>query len=307
MKQQTKAYIYAGTAVLMWSTVGSAFKLTLHHLTPLQMLLGASAVSIIVLGTVLLISGKQKALISSSFSGLLHSALLGLMNPLLFYIVLFSAYDLLLTQEAMVLNFTWPVTLTVLSIFMLQQKIGWKSMLAIFISFIGIVIIGTNGRVWTLKFSNPIGVALALASTLIWSLFWIFNLKDKRDEVVKLFLNFLFGFIYILILSVILEGNGIPEGNEIKSWLKAGNGIWPISWQAVAGCLYIGIFEMGIAYVFWLKGLQLSSTTAKVSNLIFFAPFLSLVFINLTVGEPLQPATLAGLAFIVTGIILQRK
>lgn len=307
MRQQTKAYLYAGTAVLMWSTVGSAFKLTLRHLTPLQMLLGASAVSVVVLWIVLLLNGKQNLLVKTRFSGLLHSAVLGMMNPLLFYMVLFSAYDLLLTQEAMVLNFTWPVTLTILSFFLLRQRIGWKSILAIMVSFIGILIIGTNGRVWTLKFTNPVGVTLALASTLIWSLFWIYNLKDQRDEVVKLFLNFLFGFIYILIVSILLESNGITVSPEIKSWLKGGAGIWPFSWQAVAGCFYIGVFEMGVAYVFWLKGLQLSKTTAKVSNLIFFAPFISLLIIHLTVGEPLHPATLAGLAFIITGVILQRK
>jgi drug/metabolite transporter (DMT)-like permease len=306
MKPQTKAYLYAGTAVLMWSTVGSAFKLTLRHLTPLQMLLGASAVSIVVLGIILFILKKQNLLLRTGWKGLVHSALLGLMNPLLFYIVLFSAYDLLLTQEAMVLNFTWPVTLTILSFFLLRQRIGWKSFLAIFISFIGIVIIGTGGKVLTLRFSNPAGVTLALISTVIWSLFWIYNIKDSRDEVVKLFLNFLFGFIYIFIVSAIinLETFHIPG---YLSMLEPGKGIWPFSMEALYGCLYIGIFEMGIAYVFWLKGLQLSKTTAKVSNLIFFAPFISLLIINLTVGEPLKPATLAGLAFIITGVIIQRR
>jgi drug/metabolite transporter (DMT)-like permease len=306
MKKQSKAYLFAGTAVLMWSTVGSAFKLTLRHLTPLQMLLGASAFSIVVLGIILILQRKQRVLFNSTGKELFRSALLGLMNPLLFYIVLFSAYDLLLTQEAMVLNFTWPVTLTILSFFMLRQKIGWKSFLAILISFIGIIIIGTGGKFWTLRFSNPAGVALALASTVLWSLFWIFNLKDRRDEVLKLFLNFLFGFIYILMLSLILKQNliNIPEK---LAFIKSGGPVWPFTWQALYGCIYIGIFEMGIAYVFWLKGLQLSSTTAKVSNLIFFAPFLSLVIINLTVGEPLKPATLAGLAFIIGGILLQRK
>jgi hypothetical protein len=78
-------------------------------------------------------------------------------------------------------------------------------------------------------------------------------------------------------------------------------------WQAVAGVLYIGIFEMGVAYVFWLKGLQLSVTTAKVSNLLFIAPFISLILINLIVGEPLLWSTLSGLAFITIGIILQKR
>lgn len=286
---QNKAYLYAGTAVLMWSTVGSAFKLTLLYLSPILMLLYASFISMLVLFVILLISKKLPVLISSSLKEISHSALNALLNPFLFYIILFNAYDLLLTQEAMVLNFTWPVTLTLLSILILKQKIGWKSLLAIFISFIGIVVIATKGDLVSLRFSNLTGVILALGSTIIWSIFWIINIRDKRDEVVKLFLNFFFGFIYILITAIILRIMVIP------------------SWRAVAGTIYIGLFEMSIAYVFWLKGLQLSSTTAKVSNLIFLAPFISLIIINLTVGEQILWSTFAGLAFITVGIVMQRR
>jgi drug/metabolite transporter (DMT)-like permease len=288
MQKQSKAYLYAGTAVLMWSTVGSAFKLTLRHLSPIQMLLYASFISIVVLFIILLAQKKLKILLASSRRDLFFSALNALLNPFLFYIVLFYAYDLLLTQEAMVLNFTWPVTLTLLSIILLKQHIGWKSLLAVFISFAGIVVIATKGDILSLHFSNLAGVLLALGSTVIWSLFWIVNIKDKRDEVVKLFLNFFFGFFYILLASAILGMLKIP------------------SWQAVAGVTYIGLFEMGIAYVFWLKGLQLSTTTARVSNLIFLAPFISLIIISIFVGEPVLWSTLAGLAFITGGIVMQR-
>ena len=161
--------------------------------------------------------------------------------------------------------------------------------MAIIISFSGIVIIITKGDLLSLKFANPPGVILALSSTIIWSVFWIVNIRDKRDEVVKLFLNFLFGFIYILITASIMD-------------ILA----WP-SWPAVAGIIYIGTFEMGIAYVLWLMGLQLSSTTAKVSNLLFIAPFISLILINVVVGEKILWTTFAGLAFITVGLIIQRK
>jgi drug/metabolite transporter (DMT)-like permease len=289
MKQQNKAYLFAGSAVLMWSTVGTAFKLTLAYLSPLQMLLFASFVSILVMFIILVIQKKLSLVMASGRKELLHSALNAVLNPFLFYIVLFSAYDLLLTQEAMVLNFTWPVTLTMLSILFLRQHIGWKSLLAIMISFIGIIVIASKGNLLLLKFTNPAGVALALGSTLIWSSFWIVNIKDKRDETIKLFLNFSFGFIYILIAVIMTDQLIIP------------------SWQAAAGSVYIGIFEMGIAYVFWLKGLQLSSTTAKVSNLIFMAPFISLILINFFVGEKILWSTFAGLGFITVGIVLQRR
>lgn len=289
MKQQNKAYLYAGLAVLMWSTVGSAFKLTLRYISPVQMLLFASFISMIVLFLIIVIQKKIPLLIASTRKELVHSALNSILNPFLFYIVLFYAYDLLLTQEAMVLNFTWPVTLTILSILILKQHISWKSIIAILISFIGIIVIATKGEITAFKFTDPGGVALALGSTIIWAFFWIVNIRDKRDEVVKLFLNFSFGFIYILIASWILKLLIIP------------------SWQAIAGSIYIGLFEMGIAYVFWLKGLQLSSTTAKVSNLIFMAPFISLILINLFVGEKILWSTFAGLGFITVGIVLQRK
>lgn len=289
MNKQNKAYLFAGTAVLMWSTVGSAFKLTLAYLSPLQMLLYASLVSIIVLFIILVIQKKTGLLMATGKKDLLHSALNSLLNPYLFYIVLFFSYDMMLTQEAMVINFTWPLPLTLLSILILKQKISWKSVAAIMISFFGIVIIATKGDFHTLKFENPVGVALALSSTVIWSFFWITNMKDHRDEVIKLFLNFSFGFIYILITCFIMGEVIILAG------------------PALFGIFYIGIFEMGVAYVFWLKGLQLSSTTAKVSNLLFLAPFISLILINVIVGEQLLWTTLAGLGFIIIGIVLQKR
>jgi hypothetical protein len=65
MTRQNKAYLYAGTAVLMWSTVGSAFKLTLALLSPVQMLLYSSFISILVLFFILIIQKKLPLLISS--------------------------------------------------------------------------------------------------------------------------------------------------------------------------------------------------------------------------------------------------
>jgi hypothetical protein len=58
MDRQTKAYLYAGATVLLWSTVASAFKLTLASLGFLEMLLGASVVSLAALFLILLAQGK---------------------------------------------------------------------------------------------------------------------------------------------------------------------------------------------------------------------------------------------------------
>ncbi len=297
MDKQQQAYIYALITVLFWVTVASAFKLTLRYLDFLHMLLYSSAASAVVLFFILFGQDKLKLLKTYSKREYLNSAILGFLNPFFYYVILFKAYDLLLAQEAQPLNQTWAVVLPILSIIILKQRIRFLNILALLISFFGVLIISTQGDLLGLNFTSPFGVFLALFSAIIWSLFWIYNIKDKRDEVSKLFLNFTFGFIYIIIALPILSPYLLSDGSfEIK--LATGYGL--------LGAIYIGLFEMGITFVLWLKALQFSKTTAQVSNFIYLVPFISLIVIHLTVGETIYPSTLIGLVFIIGGILLQQ-
>lgn len=289
MKNQRLAYIYAIIVVLLWSTVASAFKITLRYLDFLNLVFFASIVSIFALFLVLCFQRKLNLFKKYKKNDYIRSALLGFLNPFLYYIILFKAYSILPAQEALSLNYLWAITLTLLSIPILKQKISFMSIFAIFISFIGVIVIATHGNILSLKFTNPIGVSLALSSTIVWSLFWIYNVKDERDDVAKLFLNFLFGFIFILITLLFTRKLSIPSINGLL------------------GASYAGIFEMGITFILWLKALSLSKTTAKVSNIIYLSPFISLVIIRFAVGEEILTSTLIGLLLIVTGILLQRR
>ena len=288
MERQTKAYLYAGATVLLWSTVASAFKITLGHLSFIEMLLGASIVSMTVLFLILLARGKLSVIATYSGAEIARSAALGFLNPFLYYVILFKAYSLLPAQEAQPLNWTWPIMLVLLSIVILKQPIRWVSVLAILISFTGVLVISTRGDVLAFRFTNFPGAMLALGSSVIWALFWIYNVKDRRDEVVKLFLNFVFGTVFTL-AAVLLFG-------EIRVPPAAG----------ILGVIWVGLFEMGITFVTWLKALQLSRTTAQVSNLVYAAPFLSLFFIHFIVGEEIFPSTVVGLVLIVAGVVVQQ-
>jgi len=288
MDRQTKAYLFAGATVLLWSTVASAFKLTLGHLGFLEMLLGASVVSLAALFIILLAQGKLAVIGALSGADFARSAALGFLNPFLYYVILFKAYSLLPAQEAQPLNWTWPIMLVLLSIAILKQPIRWASVLAIVVSFSGVLVISTRGDVLGFRFTNLPGALLALGSSVIWALFWIYNVKDKRDEIVKLFLNFVFGSIFTF-AAVLLFG-------EIRIPPAVG----------ILGVIWIGLFEMGITFVTWLKALQLSRTTAQVSNLVYAAPFLSLFLIHFVVGEEIFPSTVVGLVLIVAGVVIQQ-
>ncbi|MDD3860521.1 MAG: DMT family transporter [Bacteroidales bacterium] len=288
MKKQTKAYLFAGVAVLCWSTVGSAFKLSLKEVDYFNLLFWSVLVSLLVFVVFISVKKHWVLIKQQKTRDIFRSAFMGLLNPFLYYLILFQAYDLLLAQEALTLNYLWPVVLVLLSIPILKQRIGFLSIMAIFVSFAGSFVIATGGNILDFKFTNTYGVILAVSSTIIWAIFWLLNVKDKRNETVKLFMNFVFGFAFVAIYGLITKSIKLPEINGI------------------IGVTYVGIFEMGITFFLWMSALSLSETTAKVSNLIYFAPFLSLIIVNITIGEEIRFATIIGLVMIIGGILLQK-
>jgi drug/metabolite transporter (DMT)-like permease len=293
VNNRKKALVFGLATVAIWSTVASAFKISLRYLDPIQLLLLADVASIVALTGVLAFQGKLGIITAVPRRDLLRCGLLGALNPFLYYIILFKAYELLPAQEAQPLNYTWAITLSLLSVPLLGQKLTLKDLAAIFISYLGVVVISTHGNLLEFHFSNLNGVLLALGSTIIWSLYWIFNTKSKADPMVGLLLNFLFGFPFIL--GATLYFSKLP----------------PMNLHALLGAAYVGFFEMGITFALWLTAMKYAAQpdgggTARVANLIFLSPFLSLFFIHFLVGEEILPATVAGLGFIIAGNALMQ-
>ncbi len=288
MNSTKKTYFYAGLAVFFWSTVATAFKLALREFDFIQLIFYASLVTVIILFIFLLIQKKTHLLVRQSPKEILFSMFLGAFNPLLYYLILFKAYSLLPAQVAQPINMVWAILLALFSIPLLGQKIGWKSFIALFVSFIGVIFISSQGSFSGFENTNLKGVFLALTSSVIWALYWILNVRDKRDQIVKLFLNFCFGTLYLFFAVLLFSDFKLQLGTAFYS------------------VIYIGFFEIGITYILWMKAMELSTNNAKIGNLVFIAPFVSLIFIHFILNETIYITTFIGLIFIVTGIFIQQ-
>jgi len=64
---------------------------------------------------------------------------------------------------------------------------------------------------------------------------------------------------------------------------------------------------MGISFVLWLMAMKYTEAAAKIANLIFLSPFLSLVFIHTLVGEDIRLSSFVGLVLIVGGLVIQNR
>ncbi|MGD8234093.1 DMT family transporter [Vibrio sp. TRT 1302] len=277
------------SAVLLWSTVATAFKLTLAELSPIQMLTIASIVSAIALLVICTVQGKLKLLPSTFLSNPWYYILLGLINPLAYYIILFKAYDLLPASQAQAINYSWAITLTLMAAAFLGQKIRKQDWLACTFSYLGVIVIATKGDVLGLNFDSPLGVGLALLSTLLWASYWILNTKNKADPIVGVLLGFLVAIPCAIGLTL-YEGLSFAQ----------------ISTQGWFAVTYVGLFEMGVTFVLWLSALKLTQNTARISNLIFASPFISLMLLASIIGEQIHPSTLIGLVLIIVGLVIQQ-
>ncbi|MCX6900683.1 MAG: DMT family transporter [Verrucomicrobia bacterium] len=286
-RDPAKAVGYGLAAVALWATVGSAFKLTLRHATPIQLLFYAALVSAVLLVVILACRGEIGQLIAGSCKSWWRAALLGLVNPVAYYLLLFSAYDRLPAQEALALNYSWPLMLMLLGSAVQRRWPRGRDMVAGAICYAGIWCIATRGDVLSLRFADPLGVALALASTVAWAASWIVSRSDPRPPVVALAQNFLFAVPVLAVVVAVKGGGFVVDG------------------YALMGSAYVGAFEMGVTFVLWLLALRYAANPAVVGNLSFLSPVVSLFLINLIVGEPLKASTLVGLPLILVGLVIQ--
>ena len=276
----------ASVAVLSWSTVATAFKVALSYLTHFEMLLVASFTSLAIFAVVLTVQrrwGAVKALPRRTWG---YFALLGLLNPVAYYLVLFKSYDLLPAQVAQPVNYFWPIFLLVLLALFAKQRIPAKKYVGMFISLGGLVLISAGGgQMGNLEIS-PFGLFLGLMSAVLGATYWMVNNKNshKADATIACFMSFLFGSIYLAIGALFVGVNlhtlpGILSG------------------------MYVGAFEMGIPFICFGLAIRTTSNPALVNQLCYLSPFLSLFFVSTILGEQIVPTTYIGLFLIVAGIV----
>lgn len=288
MTQSTRAIILGSIAVLSWSTVATAFKIALLHLTTFQMVLTASATALIIFAVWNCISGTPGEFRKLTPGIWVRFAILGLISPVAYYLVLFQAYDYLPAQIAQPVNYFWPIILTVLLAVVSHKSIPASKYIGMAVSLAGVAAISIGGKGITGSISGW-GLTLCIGSAFLWACYWIVNdsLKDKVSESMSLFLTFLFGTIYLGIGAVFMP-------------------MQAMSLSGILSGIYIGTFEMGLPFICFGLAIRQTDNPALINQMCYLSPFLSLIFISIILREPIMPTTYIGLALIVAGLVFNQ-
>lgn len=281
MNSERQAVLLALGAVGLWSTVATGFKLGLSVMEPAQLLFAGSLISAIVFIIAALPSGWPRRHLH-----LKEAALFGAINPLLYYLVLFEAYQRLPAQIAQPLNYTWAITLALLAIPLLGQRLSLRAGAGILLSYAGVLVLLSRGRFDAMPDLDWIGVALALFSTLLWAGYWLLNARSRTPA------------------AAFMASSFVLATPVLGLYCLAGPGLPPLNPQTLMYGAWVGLIEMGITFLLWQRALRLTRHAGRIGQLIFLSPFLSLLLIDAVLEEAVHPASWVGLAVIVAGLLL---
>ena len=283
-----RSIVYGLLAVLLWSTVATAFKLALNDFSVIQLLALSVSISAVVLWVVVLSSSSRANIKPTLRKRFKLLALAGLLNPAAYYLVLFEAYDRLPAQIAQPVNYTWAIAFSWLAVPFLKKPLRRVDKIASVLGYLGVVVIALQGKSPADFDIDLLGLSLALFSTLLWAGYWLLSTRISGDAVVNLAVSFSVA-VPVVWLIVFSSGEAWPQN---PSYLSV---------------LWVGLFEMSITFLLWQKALSSAVNVSKVANLIFLSPFISLILIGVILGEQLHLTTFAGLALILVAVLWQQR
>ncbi len=275
----------AAVAIAFWSTVSVITKLLLNAYSNFQVLWISSFFAAVALLLFNLFNGELKQLKTYTLKDYVVSILIGLPGSLFYYVFFYAGASRMLASQAFIVNYLWPIMSVLCACVILKEKMTVKKGVAIGLSFLGVVIV-----MWCnlLSFDQNtlVGAAFCVLGAVSYGLFTSLNQKKQYNKSLSMMLNYTATFVLTSVINA-----------------ASGDLFLPTAVQAV-GFAWNGALTMALANTAWIMALS-RGETAKISNLAYITPFLSLVWTWLVLREPLEINFIAGLAVIVLGILIQ--
>jgi drug/metabolite transporter (DMT)-like permease len=172
------------------------------------------------------------------------------------------------------------------------ERVHKRVLAGIALSFAGVAIVVLGSARSPHGDTTLFGTLLVFAGTLCWTAFTVLLQPYARriDAIQLSSFTMLGGCIPMLVVT--------PRALLATDWSRVGLPAW-------TAILYASVISMGVAYLFWYRGLRVlgATRTAVYGNL---QPVIAITVAWIFLGEPPTPWQGVGIATIMTGLFLTR-
>ena len=282
-----KTYLYAAAAIFMWSTMPTISKLLLGEMDSYELLCIGSLFATVALFVINLCGKKMAIMKSYSCKDYLKMAAIGLPGVFFYYALYYAGTAKMLASQAFIINYLWPIMSIVFACILLGEKMTLRKGIAVAMSFLGVFTVAGDDLIH-FDGGTLLGILFCFGAAVCYGLFTALNKKSSYDKQVSMMVAMLMAFLPSLVIVLVRGGSLLLTPSQIP------------------GMVWNGVFTMALANLAWALALS-SGNTAKVSNLAYITPFLSLVWTFFVLKEPVDPLSVIGLCLIVVGIFIQLK
>ena len=281
-----KNYIYAFLTVSIWGTLAAVAKLLLSDIPNLQTLTVSSVFAFIFMLIINIKNGSVKKMKMYSAKDYVIMAALGFLGLFLYSALYYYGLTELSSQEACILNYLWPLMLVICSCIILKEKFTLTKAIAMIGSFAGIVILSTGNNMTEDK-GAVAGIVSCIIAAVCYGLFSVLNKKFDYNQNITM-----------MVIWLAVAAFSAPLGLLTEEWKP----IVGVQWL---GMIWLGVVINAVAYLLWALALKGAENTAKIANLAYLTPFLSLIVSAVVLKEQITPRAIIALVFIIGGILLQ--
>lgn len=282
-----RSYLYAGGAIMFWSTVAVIVKLLLGGVNSFQVLWISSLFAFLALLIFNVLTKNIKNLKNYKPKDYLISILIGIPGTFLYYVFYYTGTSMMAASQAFIINYLWPIMSVVFVCVFLKEKLTARQIVAISISFLGVVVV-MGKELLSFNQNTLFGALFCMTAAVCYGLFTGLNLKFNYDKRISMMLNYITTFVLTTIINTVSGDLFIP------------------SLLQTVGFAWNGAMTMAASATLWFFALQ-TGKAAKISNLAYITPFLSLVWTSLILKEPITIYSVFGLMLIVFGILIQLR
>jgi len=287
LSSKAKAVIFALICVFLWALIPVVAKIGQSGLDNHQFLFWSSLVSFL---TFLIIIGSKKQLntvrklIAKNW---IHAASLGLLGTYLYYILLYFGYANAKGIEVLVIQYSWPIFVVILSVIILKEKLTLFRVLSILLGFLGVFLVLSKGKFTEIHFDNLKVDILVFIAAFVFALFSVLSKSIKLEPLKLIAIYYLTATIVSFFSMIVFSEYALPQADTLI----------PI--------LINGIFVNGISYLFWIKALK-EAEASFVAPFVFLTPVISAIYLVFFFREEFLPIYAVGMVAIIIGGLLNR-
>ena len=192
--------------------------------------------------------------------------------------------------NAIFLQYTAPIYILILAPFVLKEKFRATDLITVVVCLAGMSLFFLEPQNSANKLASNIylGNIAALASGVFFGLYFILLRHPRSLAIKNPALSVFYGNILIVLLMLPLVSNSLPAQMNYKD---------------VLAILFLGIFQIGIAYVLFTKGIAEGVRSLDASIIGFVEPLLNPIWVFLFLGEQPSKWAIIGGAIILAAVV----